>query len=387
MSSQDLSFRHPICFGISLQALDDDGRCIWGGYEMCCAFCCDAIRITALRRSGVTPYLCQYVSVAVPQSLSLPNNDSYLKSTLVILRSALNKAISILTNATAPTSSSSSTYSNTNTSTNTNTNTNARTFTDAMASSSSVAPKRVHFSDSPLTYTYTPPATPRTPSPTWSDSSLPDNDSGPSTPPPSSTTFFPPHDASSGKKQASPNALLFDARTQAAALMWNVIVPPNQATVRSLRKTSKGKDVLTALHPSDLSQSATNPGSSSLDIRIAQLPLFWKPIQLRRGASYGAGAIPFTVAEVIEAVHRYVQLPISQKEYNMFPKDVQNNIAKAYWKRYDASANAGNATEAEKIKRGGLRRVDALGGNTQFVAFIPAPGTDTWQVILTAPRS
>lgn len=167
------------------------------------------------------------------------------------------------------------------------------------------------------------------------------------------------------------------------------------ATTTTGRKNGNGK-----LGPSDRSLPATNPGLTSLEIHIPQLPPFWKPIQLRRSSplashpstpsSSSHNMKPFTVGEILDAIHRYLQQPITSKEYKTLPEALQKVIARAYWRRYDSALlrTPGNEEEAEKVRKGGIRRVDALGGCTMFVAFVPAPasaGGETWQVILAAP--
>ncbi|KAI5118215.1 hypothetical protein M0805_004704 [Coniferiporia weirii] len=246
--------------------------------------------------------------------------------------------------------------------------------------------KRVHFSELPVMHTYSPRTTPRTPSPSWSDNSLPDNDSGPSTPPSASSfasrTLPPAHGFA--KPQVALNPLFFDIRSQSTPLVWNVA-----NTVAHAGRKGKGREI-NALLPSELGAAATSPAMISMDIHIAQLPPIWKPIQLRRDgsprSSSSRSASPITVGEVLEDVRHYIHIPVSEKEFHMFPKDLQSTTAKAYWKRHDAAAASGNAKEAAAIKKAGMLRLDVLAGNTQFCALVPAgQNGDVWQVVLARP--
>ncbi|KAH8110041.1 hypothetical protein DFH11DRAFT_1514809, partial [Phellopilus nigrolimitatus] len=244
--------------------------------------------------------------------------------------------------------------------------------------------KRVHFSESPVMYTY--PTVPRTPSPSWSDNSLPDNDSGPSTPPSSSSqTRTLPFAHEHAKQHIVPSPLIFDMRIQSTPLVWDAVTPAMYAAVRTGRK-GKGKE-LRALLPSDLASAATVPAVTSMDVHIAQLPSFWKPIQLRSAgsphSSPSRSILPITVGEVLDAIHRYIHATVSQREFGMFPKNMQDAVAKAYWKRHDTAVRSGNVTEAESIKKSGMRRVDVLAGMTQFVALEPPSSVGgVWRVTL-----
>ncbi|OCB91899.1 hypothetical protein A7U60_g794 [Sanghuangporus baumii] len=177
----------------------------------------------------------------------------------------------------------------------------------------------------------------------------------------------------------------------------------SNANVSARAHTHDRRNGNSKLGPSDRSLPATNPGLTSLDIHIPQLPPFWKPIQLRRtssptppshSTSANSSLKPFSVGEVLDAIHRYLQQPITGKEYKTLPEALQKVIARAYWQRHDAVLSAGRTEEAERIKKSGIRRVDALAGYTQFVAFVPAPAAaangsagagEVWQVILSAP--
>ncbi|THH09669.1 hypothetical protein EW145_g1848 [Phellinidium pouzarii] len=260
--------------------------------------------------------------------------------------------------------------------------------------------KRVHFSESPAVYTYSPSSMPRTctPSPTWSEDSLPDNDSGPSTPPSTASfarrTLLSAHDLA--KERVILNPLLSDPRSQLTPIVWDVATPATDAMVRTGRK-GKGKEV-SALLPSDLASAATLPGMTSMDIHIAQLPPFWKPVQLRRDDSPRSSSshfpssrssrpvIPITIGEVLNAVHSNMLLPVSEKEFAVFPKDLQKLTAKAFWKRHDIATHAGNMKEAAAIKKAGMLRVDVLAGNQQLVALVPASvNGEVWQLVLARP--
>lgn len=244
--------------------------------------------------------------------------------------------------------------------------------------------KRVHFPESPYLKVVKF-IEPEPLSPTWSDSSLPDSDSGPSTPPSTSTFASRPlHSAhyeqpEESKASTSAHPLLFDARTNTSPLAWNAELPTHYAAVSVAGRKGKGRD-LSILHPSDLDAAATSPAVTSIDIHLPQLPPFWKPIQLRR--SPDARDSPITIGEVLEATHHHLQTRMSEKEFHKAPEDVRRKIQHSVHRRLDAARRNGDRALLAALEHAGILRVDALGGVTEFAAFIPmSQAGDSWSII------
>lgn len=242
--------------------------------------------------------------------------------------------------------------------------------------------RRVHFAPSPSTiHHYTPVDAP---SPSWSDRSLSDDDSGPSTPP-STFTFPNQYLYGSPEKTRTIEAcpLIFDSHTRTSPLEWDVREPPSFVERRQVLGKSQGAN---RLLPSDLYQPATTSAEVSMCIKIAQLPQFWKPIEINRDGSPSYYVMPITVGEVLDAVYQYMLTPVSQNEYNFFPEEIQSVTSKAYWKRHDAAKRSGNTQLAAAIEKGGMRRMDVLGPRTRFIALLPDSERRSWTILLASNR-
>lgn len=247
----------------------------------------------------------------------------------------------------------------------------------------SVGSKRVHFASSPSTiHQYTPIDAP---SPSWSDLSLSDDESGPSTPP--STSSFANHPLYDDPKKAhtfEACPLIFDSRTRTSPLDWDVRQRPSYVERRPTLGKSKGAS---RLLPSDLYQPATTSAETSMTIKIAQLPQFWRPIEISHDGSPSHPVIPITVGEVIDAVYQYMLIPVSQEEYSFFPHDIQRATSKAYWRRHDSAKQAGNVQLLAAVERGGMRRMDVLGIKTKFIALLPDSDRSSWTIVLAPSNS
>lgn len=241
--------------------------------------------------------------------------------------------------------------------------------------------KHVHFPDSPVTRAYSP--RPRTPSPTWSDSSLPDDGSGPSTPP--STPGFAatslPKISEYEKPSAVPHPLLdFDQYAQSTQLTWDMTLPPSSARQHKGRK-GKGKEAF-SISPIDLASPATYPSSTYMEIHI--LP-YWKPIRLSRGSpsiSSSSPDQPYTVRDVLHSIHQYLHQRIRKHEYDAAPLQLQQGMSRSFWNRVDEAERREGRNEADRIKQDGVLRVDILEGHTQFNSLRPLTRDGyTWQVL------
>lgn len=211
--------------------------------------------------------------------------------------------------------------------------------------------KRVHWAATEQTFPIS-----RTPSPSWSDNSLPES-SAPYTPP---SPFKSAPLSPNGIIEMNP-LLAYNPYTRTSPIVYDVSQRPATARLRA----------------KELAQPVTYPPLYSMEVQITHLP-FWRPIQLA-ATSPQAGV---TLAELLDAVHAFLQLSVTGKEYASFPPDVRNSISLAFARRCE---RAGAGAEAEKKK--GLKRVDCLLGNFRWIGLTRAgKGSQSWQLHL-APIS
>lgn len=233
--------------------------------------------------------------------------------------------------------------------------------------------KRVHFAEAPVTRAISPRPQPRTPSPVFSDSSLPDSEPGPSTPPSTASFMQPLPSLKPDEVVAVHPYLKFDKYQKYTKLAWDVTTLPSSACVRKDRK-GKGK---APLLPSDSLASATHPGSTYMEIQFPALP--WKPLTINRSQ-------PISVKDLLDEVYEYLQLKVQGGEYQSFPHGMQQSVSMAFYARCEAAKKAGGAENEERVKRSGLRRVDVLVGANEFVSLHPV-AKDTWQFYTFRPQA
>ncbi|TDL26013.1 hypothetical protein BD410DRAFT_784026 [Rickenella mellea] len=225
--------------------------------------------------------------------------------------------------------------------------------------------KHVHWAD--VVQEYPPP--PRTPSPTWSDDSLPDT-SSPRTPPSALPVATLPLKAGKGIKV---NPLLSCDEDIPPRLTWDVYFDPS--TCR--------------LSAEELAQHATEPPMKHMEIQCGALTL-WRPVQII--ASDGEAGRGITINDVLQGVYHYLQRAVSAEEWAHFAymPGMQKHISESFHRRCERMDRLANPEEqavsglrSEKEK--GLKRVDCLFGVDRFVG-LTNWGKDLmpWQLHLTS---
>lgn len=262
--------------------------------------------------------------------------------------------------------------------------------TAPIASSST---KRVHFAKTLVTASIPPEEyneeVPRTPSPTWSDDSLPDT-SSPSTPPSGSSAGRKDLPIVEGVTVAVHPLLEYNLYTRFTPLDWDLAQALSTITIREGRRDVKGKGK--ALVPADLAHPVTDPGLQEMDIQINGLTL-WRPVQLSK-AKLRSKAIqtgspsskniprgPLTLGEMLLAVHDFLMTSVSRREYEAVSPAVQQSV----WMAFTARCKAAGDGE-EEVRKMGLKRVDFLGANTQFATLARSKDSRLW-VLHTMPQT
>lgn len=212
--------------------------------------------------------------------------------------------------------------------------------------------KRVHWVDDPRSGA-------RTPSPVWSDTSLPES-SAPYTPP--TTTIQLPRIPSNVPINVH-KLLQYQPNSRASTpIMYDVTLHPALATSGPIASAS-----WEPIPDAVLLQPATYPPVSYMEVSIPGLP--WRPAQV-------VPAVPgrgITVAELLHTVYRYLRLPISPKEFEYLPPQLRERVEAAFNLRCSKVSAGGNASaerlaEAREYEhRKGKKRVDCLTGRTNFV--------------------
>ena len=237
--------------------------------------------------------------------------------------------------------------------------------------------KQVKFlipSESPLPISLSP--VPNTPSPAYSQSSLPST-TGPYTPP-TPTIPPPPHAFSPVKKSpvvphlnsphfvpATPTSpappSLHDLLANPQGVRLDVAFPPHPDRLR--------------IHLSHLSMAATHPPARVMKVVAAGLPwsIVVEPITT---------SSPFvTVLDVLHALYTSLHKPIKQAEFDAVSQSYRDLISKAWHHRLDKNTSPSDV-KAERAR--GVRRMDYLLGKTCIKRLrylsISGQGEVTWLV-------
>ncbi|KLO08491.1 hypothetical protein SCHPADRAFT_908568 [Schizopora paradoxa] len=278
--------------------------------------------------------------------------------------------------------------------------------------------KRVHFPSTPVTKVNTYNAQdriPRTPSPVYSSSDESASEAGPSTPPTASLAQLYMTPRAKPAPLPTPSTthpfLETDAYMRAAPLCWDVRLPPSTATVRPTPDKYKPKRSPLPnqrLEAAELALPATYPPTTRMDVAIPQLP--WKPMTI---TSKSKRDTLVSFSDLLSDVHSSLQTVVRKEEFDSIPKDAQQNIARAFYKRCErfgqsrveerlgrkfdrfSREDVGEAeavTKAEEQK--GVKRVDFLLASTEFFGLALAPdvqndsdGRPLWVLSFAPPRS
>lgn len=237
--------------------------------------------------------------------------------------------------------------------------------------------KRVHFANADVYYSA--PNTPATPSPSHSDSSLPESD-GPFTPP---TVYG----ALPGTARL--HAALAYRPNSRAALDWDVVKQPATAALDPAASPARG-----GLRVA-LSAPATNPPMPSLTLVSDLLPYV---VTVNPGSivsvpsPYMAPGAPLprngqyvTVGDVLAALYSTLRLPVSRAEIGaLAPAPAQTAaLARAYEARL---SRVEDARERHVEREKGVKRIDWLiaAGATRFAGLKATPkGPDVWVLALS----
>ncbi|KAH8096660.1 hypothetical protein BXZ70DRAFT_329226 [Cristinia sonorae] len=160
-----------------------------------------------------------------------------------------------------------------------------------------------------------------------------------------------------------------------------------------LRISSHGQTTGTALTLDELSQQATHPGVTRMEIicdAISQWPIVLEPqpdrpsqsgyLSVPSGpASYG----PITVGDILVAIHRVLQTQISHRDWVKLSAQEEANVARAYTRRCRTFPSA-----EEFEARQGVRKVDYLLERFMFRGLTRIRGTDGFELVrlLVGPK-
>jgi hypothetical protein len=224
--------------------------------------------------------------------------------------------------------------------------------------------KHVHFASANQFYS---PA-PSTPSPTFSQSSLPDSN-GPLTPPPIkhvgspySCTPLPPTDAPHYPRgSVAMNPLLAPGPT----IVYDLTLDPLSITSLTGQRLSSRA----------LAEPATHPPLHALTLTCRALP--WA-IPVASASNKPDSFV--SVADVLHALSRALRQPISPTEYaQLLSPTEQRRVNEAFERRYRRLASDPPAYQVEKLK--GVKRVDFLMGKTRFLGLSwTSTGPDVWEL-------
>ena len=215
--------------------------------------------------------------------------------------------------------------------------------------------KRVHWEDEASHHAH---LRPRTPSPVWSDSSLPES-SAPYTQP--ATNIALPRIPIHARIDAHRVLQLKPRSHASSSIMYDVALHPALATASSL-----GSPTWEPLPDDILREPATSPPLSYIEVLIPGLP--WRPVQIVASRpQYGVN-----VAELLHTIYRYLRLPITAKELAFLPQPLQAQVNASFLSRCSLVSAGGNANSEknaiarENERRKGPKRVDCLVGRTSF---------------------
>jgi hypothetical protein len=233
--------------------------------------------------------------------------------------------------------------------------------------------KHVHFA--PENVFYSP--MPSTPSPTFSELSLPES-SGPITPPPIkkhgspySCTPLPPADvtAHAGCYPAG-SVSIHPALACGPAINYDMTLDPRSVTLAGKRAEGLTSRVL--------AEPATYPPLASMELTVKGFP--WSIRVLPYSQKPSAYV---TVADVFHALSRSLRTAVTSEEYSTLLRSsrAQQEVNEAFERRYRRLAMTGNeeAYRVEKLK--GVKRVDFLGTRTRWMGLSwTSAGPDVWEV-------
>ncbi|THH27636.1 hypothetical protein EUX98_g6545 [Antrodiella citrinella] len=166
-------------------------------------------------------------------------------------------------------------------------------------------------------------------------------------------------------------------------------------TFNPLRIPSHGRTTGIALTYDELSQQATHPGVTRMEIicdAISQWPIVLEP-QLDRPANSRYLNVPsspsadfsgpITVGDVLVAIHRVMQTQISHRDWVQLSPAQETNVARAYTRRCRTFPSL-----EEFESRQGVRRVDYLGDKIVFKGLTRLRGDDGFELVrlLIGPR-
>ncbi|KAL5528375.1 hypothetical protein ACEPAF_7511 [Sanghuangporus sanghuang] len=216
------------------------------------------------------------------------------------------------------------------------------------------------------------------------------------------------------------------------SLVWDVGDVPSYSTVCMITSRSNGGPV--PVPPDILDQPASNPTLKEMRIHCISYSL-WEPLILRAseirsptrridGQQSPDGRAPtqatdyISLKHVIYAIYRYLHTPMTVREYDALKDvptaDLQTSVARSFYRRCEAEEQAVLAQERASPQRrinmqsslspssdrsganlgagtarsGGLRRLDCLLGQTQFLGLSPVPEKPgEWYIHVAIPPS
>ena len=201
-----------------------------------------------------------------------------------------------------------------------------------------------------------PPSSPRTPSPTFSDSTA-----SSLTTPPTPQSLFITMPLPASKPQIHP-AITYTSTTP--FLRFDLAFPPSYLLVPD--SPTLGSDYSSAssssygsVNPSLLSEQATYPASPSITLLTEALP--WS-------ITVTAKSTFVTVYDVLQALHSSLRLQVTKVEWASLSRASQDVIAASFHKRVDGFSDR---LKREKQLGKGVRRLDFLVGRTRFYGISP----------------
>ncbi|TCD59970.1 hypothetical protein EIP91_010960 [Steccherinum ochraceum] len=160
-----------------------------------------------------------------------------------------------------------------------------------------------------------------------------------------------------------------------------------------LRISSYGHTTGTTLTLDELSQQATHPGVTRMEIicdTISQWPIILEPQQDRPSSGYlsvpsssAANFGPITVGDILVAIHRVLQTQISHRDWVQLSDSQETAIARAYTRRCRTFPSA-----EEFESRQGVRKVDYLLDKFVFRGLTRLRGEGGFEVVrlLVGPK-
>lgn len=189
-----------------------------------------------------------------------------------------------------------------------------------------------------------------TPSPSWSDASLPSS-TGPITPP-NRETELPMHSAYRAQPALS-------ASKPEGRLVYDLSLPPHTVSLPSSKANSNMRDILM--------QSAAVPNLHLLEFSHPKLGKKMY-IHARTSDPTTASKAFLTVADVMKGLYANLREPVSEKDFNKEPKERRDRITRAFLQRISrVGKKDGPEYRAERDK--GLKRIDWLEGEDMFLGF------------------